>query len=78
MQNGPLLFGGSRWLVEQRRRNFEFADVVEQRRPTQSSPIPLGKSQFPGEQVGEDPDALRMSTACSIVNAQREHELDDG
>jgi hypothetical protein len=76
-QHHPFLLVWRRWFVEQRRGYLELADVVEQGGPSQAGTVRLGQLQLCREQVGEDPHTLGMSTACSIVDIESQHELDD-
>ena len=77
MQHLPFLCIRGAGLIEQGDRHLELADVVQQRRPAQPRLPGFIDLQLVGDEVGEDPHALGMPAGRLVVDAQREHKLDD-
>ena len=78
LHQSPFVIVQGSWLVQDRGRDGELADVVHERGPSQAVSVVLGELELLTEEVGEHPHALRVPASASIVGLQRHRERQDG
>lgn len=74
-ERSPFVVRGFAVLVENRCRNGQLADVVEQRSPPKQCPIGFGELELLGDHIGERPNLFRMSPGLAVVLVQEIDQL---
>lgn len=75
-QECPLVVRGLAHLVEDRSRNRDLPNVVEQGGPTQEIPFILGKRQFLRDHIAERAYLLGVTTGLAVMEVECRDELD--